>query len=110
MFNVQTINCMQYSETVVIQTRSQSRNQQNKLTQMEKLVQKHNNFLQLKRSYLVLNEEKRKQERKGNRIITLDSERTARRLNDNITLVSETSHTQNKCENHKAGFSICSSI
>ena len=41
MFNVQTINCMQYSETVVIQTRSQSRNQQNKLTQMEKLVRKH---------------------------------------------------------------------
>ena len=45
MFNVQTINYMQYSETVVIQTQSQSRNQQNKLTQMEKLVQKHNDFL-----------------------------------------------------------------
>ena len=27
MFNVQTINCMQYSEPVVIQTRSQSRNE-----------------------------------------------------------------------------------
>ena len=40
---------------------------------MEKLVNKHNDFL-LKRSYLVLNEEKRKQERKGNRIITLAGE------------------------------------
>ena len=43
MFNVQTINCMQYSEPDVIQTRSQSRNEIN--THMEHLVQKHNNFL-----------------------------------------------------------------
>ena len=43
MLNVQTINCMQYSEPVVIQTRSQSRNEIN--THTEHLVQKHNNFL-----------------------------------------------------------------
>ena len=51
---------------------------------------------------LVLNKGKRKQERKGNRIITLDGERIARRSNDNMTLVSETSHKQNNCRNHKA--------
>ena len=64
---------MQYSEPVVIQTRLQSRNEIN--THMEQLVQKHNNVLQLKRSYLVLNEEKRKQgnkKKKADRIITLD--------------------------------------
>ena len=62
MFNVQTINCMQYSEPVVIQTRSQSRNEIN--THTKHLVQKHNDLLQLKRSYLVLNEEKNKETRK----------------------------------------------
>ena len=75
MLNVQTINCMQYSEPVVIQTRSQSRNEIN--THKENLVQKHNKILKLKKSYLVLNEEKekrRKQEWKTSRIITLDSE------------------------------------
>ena len=59
MFNIQTMNCMQYSEPVLIQTQSQSRNEIN--THMEKLVQKRNNFLQLKRSYLGLNREKRKE-------------------------------------------------
>ena len=44
MFNIQTINCVQYSELVVIQTQSQTpRNEIN--TQTEQLVQKHNNFL-----------------------------------------------------------------
>ena len=43
MFNVKTINCMQYAEPVVIQTRSQSRNKIN--THTEHLVKKHNNFL-----------------------------------------------------------------
>ena len=43
MLNVQTINFMQYSELVVIQTRSQSRNDLN--THMENLVKKHKNFL-----------------------------------------------------------------
>ena len=47
------LSSMQYSDAVVIQTRSQSRNEINTLT--EYLVQKHNNFLQLKRGYLVLN-------------------------------------------------------
>ena len=41
MSNVQTINCMQYSEAVVIQTWSQSCNEVK--TQTEDLVQKHNN-------------------------------------------------------------------
>ena len=57
---------MQYSEPVVIQTRSQSRNEIN--THTERLVQKHNNFLYLKRSYLVLNEEKRKQGNKKEKL------------------------------------------
>ena len=43
MLNVQTINFMQYSELVVIQTRSQSRNDLN--THMENLVNKRKNFL-----------------------------------------------------------------
>ena len=43
MFNIQTINGMQYSELVVIQTQSQSRNEIN--TRTEHLVQKQNNFL-----------------------------------------------------------------
>ena len=43
MFNIQTIKCMQYSELVVIQTRSQLHNEIN--THTEHLVQKHNNFL-----------------------------------------------------------------
>ena len=42
---------------------------------MKHLVQKHNDLLQLKRNYLVLNEEKTgRQERKANRIITLDGQ------------------------------------
>ena len=55
------------------QTQSQSRNEIN--THTEHLVQKHNDLLSLKRSYLVLNEEKktRRQERKADRIITIDS-------------------------------------
>ena len=71
MFNVQTINCMQYNsqEPVVIlkfynQTRSQSRNEINTYT--EHLVQKQNDLLQLKRSYLVLNEEKKPRDKKEN--------------------------------------------
>ena len=92
MFNVQTINCMQYSEPVVIQTRSQSRNEIN--THTERFVQKHNNFLYLKRSYLVLNEEKRKQGNKKEKLteslhLTV---KIARRSNYNMTLVSETLH------------------
>ena len=43
MFNIQTINCMQYSEPFVIQTRLQSRNEID--THMEHFVQKQNNFL-----------------------------------------------------------------
>ena len=43
MFNIQTINCMQYSELAVIQTRLQLHNEVN--THTEHLVQKHNNFL-----------------------------------------------------------------
>ena len=47
---------MQYSEPVVIQSRSQSRNEIN--THTEHLVQKHNNFLLLKRSYWSLTNKK----------------------------------------------------
>ena len=46
---------------------------------MEHLVQKHNDLLLLNRSYLFLNEEKRKQgNKKGklNRIITFDGEKS----------------------------------
>ena len=50
MFNVQTINCMQYSEPVVIQTRSQSRNEIN--THTEHLVQKHNDFALIEKIYI----------------------------------------------------------
>ena len=79
---------MQYSDPVVIQTRSQS------------LSLKHNNFLKLRRSYLVRNEEKRKQEKKLPESLHLTL-KIARRSND-MTLVSETSHKQNHCGNHKA--------
>ena len=55
---------------------------------------------------MVLNEEKRKQgnERKANRIIMLDGKKVkiARRSNYSMSLVSETSHKQNHCGNHKA--------
>ena len=84
---------MQYSEPVVIQTRSQSCNEIN--THTEHLVQKHSNFLQLKRSYLVLNNEKRKQGNKKEKLTeSLHLTVKPRRLNDRMTLVSETSHEQ----------------
>ena len=70
LINVLTVNCMQYSERICCnsdQTRSQSCNEIN----THRTLKKHNNLLQLKRSYLVLNEEQRKQERKASRIITL---------------------------------------
>ena len=84
MFNVQTINCMQYSEPAVIQTRLQSHNEIN--------------------IWPILNKEKRKQGNKKEKLtesvhLTV---KIARRLNDNMTLVLETSHKQNHCRNHKA--------
>ena len=99
MLNIQTINCMQCTEPVVIQTQSQSCNEIN--THTEHLVQKQSNFL---RSYLVLNEEKRKQ---GNTKEKLTESlhlmvKITTRLNDNMTLVLETSHKQNHGGNHKA--------
>ena len=53
---------------------------------------------------MVLNEEKRKQGNKKEKLteslhLTV---KIARRSNDNMTLVSETSHKQNHCGNHKA--------
>ena len=79
-------SCLKYSEPVVIQTRSQSRNEI--YTHTERLVKKHNNFLYLKRSYLVLNEEKRKQGNKKEKLteslhLTV---KIARRSNYNIDL------------------------
>ena len=57
MFNVQTTNCIHYSEPAVIQSRSQSRNEINTHTEhLETLT--------------------RKQERKANRVITLDGEKS----------------------------------
>ena len=84
------------------QTRSQSRNEIN--THTKHLVKKHNDLLWLKRSYLVLNEEKRKQGNKKEKLTeSLHLKmKIARKLNDNQTLVSETSHKQNHCGNHKA--------
>ena len=83
---------MQYSEPVEIQTRPQSGNEIYGHT--EHLVQKH------KRSYLVLNKEQRQQGNKKEKLteslhLTV---KIARRLNDNMTLVSETSHKQNHCD------------
>ena len=97
MFNIQTINCMQYSELVVIEIS----------TYTEHLVQKRNDFLQLKWSYLILiNEEKRKQRNKKEKLTESLHLKVkiviTRRSNDNVTLVSKTSHKQNHCENHKA--------
>ena len=104
MFNVQTINCMQYSELVVIKTRWQSCNEI--YTHTEHLVQKH------KRSYLVLNEEKRKQGNKKKKLteslhLTV---KIARRLNDNMTLVSETSHKQNHCSSKWKAYQLSAMI
>ena len=53
---------------------------------------------------MVLNEEKRKQGSKKEKLseslhMTVE---IARRSNDNMTFVSETSHKQNHCGNHKA--------
>ena len=53
---------------------------------------------------MVLNEEKRKQGNKEEKLteslhLTV---KIAKRSNDNMTLVSETSHEQNQCGNHKA--------
>ena len=96
MFNVQTINCMQYSEPVVIQTRSQSRNEilYSKYTHGT-LSSKTQQFPLIEKKPLVLNDrkkKKRRQERKTNRIITVDGENR----------VSETSHKQNHRGNHNA--------
>ena len=74
---------MQYSEPVVIEIS----------TYTEHLVHL--------RSYLVLNEEKRKQRNKKEKL-TESLLIITRRSNDNVTLVSETSHKQNLCGNHKA--------
>ena len=93
---------MQYSEPVVIQTRSQSRNEIN--THTERFVQKHNNFLYLKRSYLVLNEEKRKQGNKKEKLteslhLTV---KIARRSNYNIDLRKLRVNKITGRQNHKA--------
>ena len=94
MFNIQTINCMQYSEPVVIEIS----------TYTEHLVQKHNDFLQLKWSYLVLNEEKRKQRNKKEKLteslhLTV---KIARRSNYNIDLRKLRVNKITGRRNHKA--------
>ena len=60
---------MEYSEPVVIpynQTRSQLRNEIN--THTEHLIKKHNDFALIIYKYLVLNEEKRKQGKKKEKL------------------------------------------
>ena len=66
MFNVQTINCIQYSEPVVIQTRSQSRNEilYSKYTHGT-LSSKTQQFPLIEKKPLVLNDRKKKN--KGDR-------------------------------------------
>ena len=66
MFNVQTINCIQYSEPVVIQTRSQSRNEilYSKYTHGT-LSSKTQQFPLIEKKPLVLNDRKKK--KKGDR-------------------------------------------
>ena len=66
MFNVQTINCIQYSEPVVIQTRSQSRNEilYSKYTHGT-LSSKTQQFPLTEKKPLVLNDRKKK--KKGDR-------------------------------------------
>ena len=80
---------MQYSEPVEIQTRPQSRNEI--YGHMEHLVQKH------KRSYLVLNEEQRKQGNKKEKLT--ESLHLTEKLQEGwmTTWLSETSHKQNHC-------------
>ena len=77
---------------IIEQLTQLSRNEIN--TPTERLVQKHNNFLQLKRSYLVLKKEKRKQGNKSKKLtesLHLMVE-IAKRSNDNMILVSENLH------------------
>ena len=61
MFNVQTVNCMQYSER-----HNSIFNHAMKYTHLTRKTSKPLQFfLKLKRSYLVLNDEQRKQENKN---------------------------------------------
>ena len=85
-FNVQTINCMQYSEPVVIQTWLQSCNEIN--THMETLSSKTQQCPLIERCYLVLNKEKRKQgNKKGKLTESLHlTVKIARRSNYNFGL------------------------
>ena len=97
MFNVQ--------EPVVIQTRSQSRNEQEINTHTERLVQKHNNFLYLKRNYLVLNEEKGKQGNKKEKLTELLhlTLKIAKGSNDNMSYqLQKLRINKNHCRKHKA--------
>ena len=70
--NVQTVNCMRYSELVVIQTRLQSRKE---IHTRKTLSSKTQQFPLIKKMLFGPYQTKkktRKQERKANRIITLD--------------------------------------
>ena len=71
MFNVQTINRMQYNSELSNQTRSQSRNEINTYTEHKNTMICFN----WKETIWSLTKKKtRKQERKANKIITFDSE------------------------------------
>ena len=82
------------------QTRSQSRNEIN--THTEHLVQKHNDLFLLKRSYLVLNEEKKRGDKKEKLTESLHvTVKIARRSNYNIWS-QKTSRKQCKCKECKS--------
>ena len=72
-------------------------------THKEHLVQKHNDFFELKRSYLVLNEEKKQGDRKEKLTESLHlTVKIARRSNFNIDLRKLRVNKITSCRNHKA--------
>ena len=82
-------------------TRSQSRNEIN--THTEHFVQKHDDLLSLKRSYLVLNKEKKQGDKKEKLTESLHlTEKIARRSNYNIDLRKLRVNKITGHRNHKA--------
>ena len=113
MFDVQTINCMQYSEPVVIQTWSQSSNETN--AHAEHLVKKRNkisfNWKEAIWSLKTVKEEKRKQGNKKEKLteslhltqLTVLLKKVELQHDIAFGLRIETSHKQNHCRNHMSG-------
>ena len=90
------LSSMQYSEPVVIQTRSESRNEIDTHRWNTLLKNTIISFNCREAIWSLTNKKKtRKQERKANNISLHWTVKIARRLNGNMPLVSETSHKQN---------------